>query len=142
MSSIYDPPSIKSVDDIIYVIKSLSNNSDDLSIDTNFSGLSENETPTTYHIKANVKHKSKKETLRDGFELIKARMNIESASSGIVINGRECKPYSLKANVALPWLDQLIERWLGATRNCVDIIWHINGDEYKYNIFEDKLYKE
>lgn len=139
--SIFDAPIINSEDDIIACIAKLDTGDDGMLLDVPFDGLNENETRVTYRIKAEIHQKSKREILQDGFDIIKTRMN-SVQSIPTMINGRKAQPASVIVNDSLKWLDDLIERWLGARREGLNIIWNIGNTIYKYDFYDNKLFKE
>lgn len=145
---IFEPVVVKSLNDIKYIISELdpakNYESPVVPLSTNMEVRDGSKT-VVYNVTASTKSKSKRDHLVEGLKIIQNRQLMESDIDSLVqdveINGRVVKPPKLgNAIDGYAWVDQLIEKWLGAKRDGIVIYWELDdGFRYKYNIFEHKL---
>jgi hypothetical protein len=96
--------------------------------------MAEDGVPTDVQAVATIK--SKRSMLLFGFEKIKS---ITTQVRDEVLE--TYLPTVTPSDVGLHWLDQLLTRWFGATREGMYIVWHLKDGTFKYDIFNHKLTK-
>lgn len=87
-------------------------------------------------VKAVATIKSKRSMLLFGFDKIKSITN----SNKDEVLEEFLSPVSIDIG-GLHWLDQLIQRWFGAVREGLTIVWHLKDGTFKYDIYNHKLTK-
>ena len=135
--------SVRTVEDIRALIKKLNESSSDESTINGSVDLENEEGKKTIKVSARLRNKSQKQILQDGLNIVKKREEFRNVKQEvIVINNRESKPANVFSNSPTVWVDKYIDKWLNATREGHHICWILNGIKYKYDIFENKLFKE
>lgn len=94
-----------------------------------------------FKVETQTQSKSMRQTLIDGFDSIKKRLEVEQAPiEGIEINGIVMKPAPTMPTSGSHWVDKLIKQWLGGQRDGLYVVWKLDdGYTYKYDIYVHKL---
>ncbi len=104
----------------------------------------ENGERKTYRVTAMADPTDKRSIVLKGFEFIKARTEFEAKSrelDPVLVNGREMRPAIRPTISARAWIDPLLDRWFGATREGLLIVWVVKEGKFLYDPFTHKLFK-
>lgn len=104
----------------------------------------ENGQRRTYRVTATADATDKRSIVLQGFEFIKGRTEFETKSrelDPVMVNGREMRPAIRPTIEARAWVDPLLDRWFGATREGLFIVWVVKEGKFLYDPFIHKLFK-
>ena len=104
----------------------------------------ENGERKTYRVTAMADPTDKRSIVLKGFEFIRARTEFEAKShelDPVLVNGREMRPAIRPTIEARAWIDPLLDRWFGATREGLLIVWTVKEGKFLYDPFTHKLFK-
>lgn len=129
-AEIYDPPVIRSLNDIKSIIKKIFN--------TDITGAmidikaTLNVDSKNVAASVSIKPKSMADHIVHGYTILRNRSQLPAAEP-VLINGRNMNPAAV-INTSMPWLDNILFRVLSAYRNGSLICWDIkDGYEYGYD---------
>lgn len=145
---IFQPPVVKYLSDIKRLLLELepkSSSGHDVVISSSMIAEDANGRNVTYKLSAVTSDQSKRAMIVDGMKAVRARLElsnrVKSDVKPVVINGREMTPIVRPIAPAHCWVDDLLQRWFGATRDGLRICWDVEEGRFLYDIFEHKLFR-
>ena len=141
------PPKVASLEDITSLVSQLApaDKQPDVQISTVMTVKSTpQDGPQKWLVRANTASRTRRDVIINGLTQVKNAMSLAEASgaseSAVAVNGRPMKPARVPGCVERFEVDEVIELWLGAKRDGVDIVWSLpDGHVYRYDAFRHKL---
>lgn len=148
-AEVFEAPKVKSLDDIRRLLVELDptrSTKDVKPVKAQLVGKSSDGDPVKYALTMPITSQSKYSLLLDGFIALQTQQEAfeksRTEAEPVLVNGREMRPVVPNPVSTHYWVDDVIARWLGATREGLFICWHMPGGlVYKYDIFQHRLFK-
>ncbi len=144
---IFESKKPRSVNDIMALIASLSNRTRSMAvpIKTTLIGTDDNDKQREYSVSGVTQDQSRRDILVSFFTMIRERITASMKTDNtdmMLVNGRVVRRAPvINTDGRLP-IDNLIDRWLGGKRDGLFIVWNVSDVVYKYDVLDNRLFKE
>lgn len=145
---IFQPPTVRCLADVKRILVELDPRNalaQTIPLTSELTAEDEHGRNVTYKVTAEAQTQTKRSIVLRGFEFIKARLDLEERTRNevqpIMVNNKPMAPMVRTALAARAWVDPLLERWFGATREGMRICWVVQEGKFLYDPFEHKLFK-
>lgn len=117
--------------------------STDVALSTQIEAEDESGRMKKFAVKATAPSQSRRDILLAAFRILRERQQVNERYgrevAPVMVNGRPMRPALKDTTNSYMWVDPLLKRWLGATRQGTFICWDLGDYLYRYDIFSHRL---